>query len=455
MDGSMFRLGRKSFLIGLGRNLRELTMSKSNGPTIGPKFEGPSQAELFPRFSGAGVHTALADTPVVMVTGPRQSGKTTLVRELMGEDRRYLTLDEDTPLEAALSDPIGFIRALDNVIIDEVQRAPELLRAIKMSVDEDRRPGRFLLTGSANVLALPQLSETLAGRMAVVELFPLSPAEILGEEPTFLRAALKGGIPEPKESLVGEDLIHTVLTGGYPEMIRRGDEKRRQAWARDYLRTLVRRDVGTIAEIGKEQEMVQLFRILALHSAQLVNFSKVGGQVGLDDKTARRYILILEQLFLLRRLEPWFSNRIKRLVKTPKLHFLDSGLLAAFLGASFERVQKDRSIFGPLLETFVFSELLRQSAWLTEPCNLFHFRDKDQYEVDVVVEDLSGRVVGVEVKASATVKGEDFRGLRKLADATGDDFQLGVVLYDGRHVFSFGDRFLAAPISALWMPSPE
>ncbi|MFH1766301.1 MAG: DUF4143 domain-containing protein, partial [Gemmatimonadota bacterium] len=309
----------------------------------------------------------------------------------------------------------------------------------------------FLLTGSANVLALPQLSESLAGRMAVVELMPLSPAEISGNEPRFLQEAFEGRVTEPKDSLVGADLVRTVLSGGYPEMIRRKSEKRRQAWARDYLNALVRRDVSSIAEVGKEQGMVQMFRILAHHSSQLVNFSQVGGQVGLDDKTARRYILILEQLFLLRRLEPWFRNRIKRLVKTPKLHFLDSGLLAAILGATTERVENDRSIFGKLLETFVHSEVLRQSAWLPEPCCLFHFRDKDQYEVDVVVEDLSDRVVGVEVKGSATVKGEDFRGLRKLADATGEDFQLGVVLYDGNRVFSFGDRFVAAPVSVLWM----
>ena len=177
--------------------------------------------------------------------------------------------------------------------------------------------------------------------------------------------------------------------------------------------------------------------------------------MGLNDKTARRYILILEKLFLLRRLEPWFRNRIKRLVKTPKLHFLDSGLLAAFLGASMERIERDRSIFGKMLETFVHSEILRQSGWLPEPCGLFHFRDKDQYEVDIVAEDLSGRVVGIEVKASATVRGEDFRGLRKLADAAGEDFRLGVVLYDGDRVFSFGDRFAAAPVSALWMPSSK
>ena len=198
--------------------------------------------------------------------------------------------------------------------------------------------------------------------------------------------------------------------------------------------------------------MARMFWILAHHSAQLTNFSQVGGEVGLDDKTARRYVLILEQLFLVQRLEPWFRNQIKRLVKTPKLHFLDSGLLAASLGTSFERIGRGRTIFGKLLETFVFGEILRQSKWSPEPCNLYHFRDEDQNEVDIVAEDLMGQIVGIEVKASATVRAEDFKGLRKLADAAGEDFRLGVILYDGDRVFPFADRLVAAPVSSLWMP---
>jgi len=406
---------------------------------------------LFPRFSADLVAAALADTPVVMVTGPRQSGKTTLVRELIGGERRYFTLDDDAVLEAALNDPVGLIRNADRATIDEVQRAPELLRAIKLSVDEDRRPGRFLLTGSANVLALPQVTESLAGRMAVVDLLPLSPAEVVGTKPRFLQHALDGRVLEPEHCLVGHEFVRMVLTGGYPEMISRTAEKRRQAWARDYLGTLLRRDVHSIAAVEKQHVMARLFRVLANHSAQLVNFSQVSGHVGIDDKTARRYLVILEQLFLVRRLEPWCRNPIKRLVKTPKLHFLDSGLLAASVGATLEYVQKDRSVFGKILETFVFSEVLRQSGWLLEGHRLCHFRDKDRNEVDIVVEDVLGQIVGIEVKASATVRASDFNGLRKLAGASGDDFRLGVVLYDGHRVLPFGDRLLAAPLSSVWM----
>jgi predicted AAA+ superfamily ATPase len=240
------------------------------------------------------------------------------------------------------------------------------------------------------------------------------------------------------------------LTGGYPEMLRREQPRRRQAWARDYIRAIVQRDVRDIAEIEKLDRMPRLLQVLAQHSGQLVNFSQVGGQIGFDDKTTRKYIAVLEQLFLVCRLEPWFRNPLNRMVKTPKLHFLDSGLLAALVGASAERVKKDRGLLGGLLETFVFSEVLKQTSWLESTCALYHYRDKDKNEVDIVVEDRAGALVGIEVKASATVNSGDFKGLRKLAAACGDDFKLGVVLYDGEKSVPFGDRLYAAPLSCLW-----
>jgi predicted AAA+ superfamily ATPase len=405
---------------------------------------------LFPRFAVEQVTTALKDTPVVMVTGPRQCGKTTLVRDLIAGKREFITLDDDTVLAAARTDPTGLVRSLDKATIDEVQRVPDLLRAIKKSVDDDRHPGRFLLTGSANTLTLPRVSESLAGRMEIVSLLPLSRTEIQGTKPDFLQAAFGGKLRKPLESLIGEDLVHAVVTGGYPEMLRRQDPKRRQIWARDYIRAIVQRDVREVADVEKLDQMPRLIQVLAHHSGQLTNFTQIGSQVGFDDKTTRKYVGILEQLFLVRRIEPWFRNQLKRLVKTPKLHFLDSGLLATLVGATAERIAKDRSIFGPLLETFVFSEVLKQASWLDEDCALYHYRDKDQDEVDLVIEAGSGAMVGVEVKASATVNAGDFKGLRKLADASGDNFKLGMVLYDSEKIVPFGDRLLAAPISCLW-----
>lgn len=405
---------------------------------------------LFPRFSAELVTTALKDTPVVMVTGPRQSGKTTLVRDLVAGNREFITLDDDTLLAAARNDPTGLVRVLDRTTIDEVQRVPDLLRAIKKSVDDDRRPGRFLLTGAANILTLPQVSESLAGRMEVVNLLPLSRAEVRGKRPTFLKAAFDGRLVNPAEAMIGDELVQAVLIGGYPEMLRRRDPKRRQTWARDYVKAIVQRDVRDIADIEKLDQMPRLLQVLAHHSGQLTNFTQIGGQIGFDDKTTRKYVAILEQLFLVRRVEPWFRNPLKRLIKTPKLHFLDSGLLSALLGTTHERVAKDRSIFGALLETFVISEILKQVYWFDESCTIWHYRDKDQDEVDLVTETGSGALVGIEVKASATANAGDFKGLRKLADACGDDFKLGLLLFDGERAVPFGERLFAAPVSCLW-----
>jgi len=409
-----------------------------------------SHNAIYPRFASARIAIALGDTPVVLVTGPRQCGKTTLVHDLVAGKRVFLTMDDDTALAAARSDPAGVLRGFDKSTIDEIQRAPDLLRAIKKSVDENRRAGRFLLTGSANLLTVPQVSESLAGRMEIVNLLPLAQAEIHGRKPAFLKTAFKGRLGKPGEILTGKDLVEAVLTGGYPEMLRRKKPERRQAWARDYIRAIVQRDVRDIAEVEKLDRMPRLVQVLAQYSGQLSNFTQIGGQVGFDDKTTRKYIAILEQLFLVRRLEPWFRNQLKRLIKTPKLHFLDSGLLATLLGVTAERVQKDRTIFGRLLETFVFAEVLKQISWMEDACTVSHYRDKDQDEVDIVVEDAAGALVGIEVKAGATVTSADFKGLRKLAAAVGNDFKLGVVLYDGEMALPFGKRLFAAPVSCLW-----
>jgi predicted AAA+ superfamily ATPase len=405
---------------------------------------------IFARFSAAPITTALADTPAVMLIGPRQCGKTTLVRQFASKGREYVTLDDDTALAAARNDPAGFVRGFDRVSIDEVQRAPELLRAIKLSIDNDRRAGRFLLTGSANIMTLPQVSESLAGRMEVVSLMPISRAEIAGKKPAFLKTAFAGKVAKPSTAMIGTDLVHTVLVGGYPEMLRRESPRRRQAWARDYVKAIVLRDVRDIAEVDKLDRLPVLLQVLAHYSGQLSNFTQIGGQIGIDDKTTRRYIGILEQMFLVQRVSPWFRNHLKRLVKTPKLHFLDSGLLAATLGLTAERIAKDRSAFGPLLETFVYSELLKQGAWCDESYTLQHYRDKDQDEVDFIAEDGRGAMVGIEVKASATVYARDFKGIRKLMNSCGDNLKLGVVLYDGTKIVPFGDRLFAAPISCLW-----
>ena len=405
---------------------------------------------MFKRFVERRAEEALSDTPVVLIVGPRRAGKTTLVKKMGEAGRTYITLDDQTVLEAARSDPAGFIRGLDRAIIDEIQRAPDLLLAIKKTVDEDYRPGRFLLTGSANVLTLPRVADSLAGRMETLEMLPLARAEIEGRTPTFLERLFEGKLQKPSKAIVGDDLVHSVLLGGFPEAIARESERRRQDWARSYLTSVLTRDLRDIAEVEKLTELPKFVRLLAEHSSQLVNYSQFGASINVSHKTGQRYVGLLEQVFLITTLQPWFTNALKRIVKTPKLHFLDSGLLASTRGLTFDRVKADRGTFGALLESFVFSEALKLTTASDLRLTPYHFRDRDMREVDIVLERDDGMIAGIEVKASATVKSGDFAGLRALAEACGDRFAFGTVLYDSTDVVPFGDRLAAAPLSCLW-----
>ena len=392
----------------------------------------------------------LADTRVVLLAGPRQAGKTTLARKVAGKDMRFLTLDDPATLAAAQSDPAGFVRGLDRAVIDEVQRAPGLLLAIKQSVDEDTRPGRFLLTGSANLMTLPKVADSLAGRMSVIDLLPLSAAEVMRRSGGFLEKVFKGTIADAEKPLVGDGLRDLVLSGGYPEARARKTWQRRRAWCLDYAKSIVDRDVREIAQVDKLRELPRMLSALAHHSGQLVNHSKLSSSMGITSVTAQRYTGIFEQLYLLRHLPSWSGGGLARLTRTPKLHFLDSGLLAALRGVTPATLDENRTEFGPVLESFVYSELLKQTAWEEGRYDFTHFRDKEHNEVDLVIEDDTRGVVGIEVKASATVMPKDLKGMRLLAEATGKRFRCGVVLYDGKHTLPIGDRLWAAPISSLW-----
>jgi predicted AAA+ superfamily ATPase len=408
---------------------------------------------MLSRHPEARIRLSLQDTRVVLLAGPRQAGKTTLAKKMAGRNRQFRTLDDPTVLAAAQTDPVGFIQDADFMVIDEVQRAPGLLLAIKQSVDEDPRPGRFLLTGSANLMMLPKVADSLAGRMSVLDLLPFSAAELTREPGRFLTHAFKGAPPKAVDSLGRNDLQELVLTGGYPEACAKTTWQRRQAWHLEYAKATVERDVRDIAQVDKLRELPRLLRALAHHSGQLINHSKVSASLGLTNVTAQRYTSIFEQLYLLRPLPAWSGGGLARLTRTPKLHFLDSGLLAALRGVTPVTLAENRTEFGAVLETFVFSELLKQASLAESRFEFSHFRDKEQHEVDIVIEDDSLGVVGIEVKAASTVTSKDFSGLRLLAEATGKRFRSGVVLYDGKDTLPFGPRLWAAPISSLWQTS--
>lgn len=411
-----------------------------------------AKADLFPRHLRARVLEALSDSPVVLIHGPRQCGKSTLARQIAAEENlTYFTFDDDVQRLAAQSDPVGFVADLpDGVVLDEVQRVPQLFTSLKATVDANREPGRFVLTGSANVLFVPQLSDSLAGRMEILRLHPLSQAELVRTTTRFISHLFRGGFSARKSGRrLGKGLADRVVAGGFPAALARSTPGRRGSWYVNYAETLIQRDLRSLARIRSLDALPRLLTLAAEQTARLINVSELSGPFQISRPTIREYVTLLLRIFLLDEVPPWHSNRAKRLIKTPKLHLGDTGLACALLGFDVNTLWQDRAAFGHLLETFVYQELRRLASAHEAPVAFFHFRDKDKIEVDVVCES-EGRIAGVEVKAAATVTERDFKGLRKLKDAAGGRFAAGLLLYDGDAVVPFDRGLYAAPISTLW-----
>lgn len=396
----------------------------------------------------------LATHPVVLLQGARQVGKSTLALSLANGPykARYLTLDEASVLTAARTDPAAFIGGLDGpVVIDEVQRAPELLLAIKMAVDKERRPGQFLLMGSANVLLLPRLADTLAGRMGILTLWPFSQGEREGVRERFVDALFQESLSPPlsqRESW--PQLFERMVRGGYPEAVAQEIEGRRHGWFGSYITTILQRDVRDIAAIDDLTVMPRLLSLLAARASSLLNISELSRSAGIPLTTLRRYLALLEMAFLIQVVPAWSANLGKRLVRAPKIFLSDSGLMTYLLGISKEQVEQNGTMKGPLLENLVVMELKKQITWSKTLPALFHFRAVSGQEVDIVLESRAGALVGIEVKATSTLTEKDFRPLRFFAETAGKRFHRGVLLYTGAETISFGPRLHALPISALW-----
>ena len=427
---------------------------------------------MLDRHATATLLDGLRDTPVVYLQGARQTGKSTLAHAIAERHHPalYVTLDTAAVLAAAAGDPEGFVAGLERpVVIDEVQRAPALALAIKAAVDADRRPGQFLLTGSAGVLALPRLSESLAGRMELHTLWPFSQGELRGVRETFIDRAFGADLGAPgashgsgaapvgrvtphtaAESETQASLIERICRGGYPEAQARESRARRRAWFDAYVDAILQRDVRDLANIERLSEIPRLLALLASRVSQPLSFADLGRALTIPQTTLKRYMALVETTFLVRLLPAWSSNLGKRLAKAPKLLLADTGLLAHLLGVDADRLGRDRTLLGHVLENFVAMELTKQLAWSETPCRLFHFRTPAGAEVDLVLEDRAGRLVGIEVKAAAAVQRRDLRGLETLASLVGERFVRGVVLFTGTTAVPFGPRLHALPVPHMW-----
>lgn len=405
------------------------------------------------RHIATAIAAALKDTPVVLVNGARQTGKTTLVRDIARKRKAvYVTLDDHGMLHAALNDPAGFVESLGPfAVVDEVQNAPNIFRAIKASVDRDRRPGRFLLTGSANVLALPRMGDSLAGRMEIISMHPFAQDELAGRRSAFIDTLFKSRIPLGYTDAAGmASMARRVFAGGYPEVRQRRDGARRHAWYQAYIATILQKDVRDISNIADLTTLPRLLTQLALRSANLLNLADISRDLDIPHSTLRRYMALLEATFLLTPLQPWHASRAKRLVKSPKVHLADTGFAAWLCGAAAPSQLAAGPNWGHLLESFLVNELRKMATWAKLPVAPYHFRMDTGKEVDLVLEDPAGRVVGIEVKASASIGPRDLSGLSELRNAAGKYWVRGIVLHTGASVTPFSKDLHAVPLSAVW-----
>jgi len=406
---------------------------------------------MFKRSLGFKVKKAIARSPVVLLTGARQSGKTTLIKEIGQEQGySYVSFDDMRHLSAAKNDPIGFLAGLSKpIILDEVQRMPELFLAIKQDVDENRIAGRYLLTGSANPLLIPKLGDSLAGRMEILELFPLSAGEIEDRQENCIEWLFSNEVPKAVIPITKDALYQKILTGGYPSVQGLNSEDR-DAWFASYITTILHRDVQDLAQIAGLTELPRLLQLLATRVGNLLNVADISRTSGIATTTLHRYLALLQTVFLVNLQQPWSSNLGKRLIKAPKMYLVDTGLLSFLLDVSAARAELNPQLMGAIVENFVHAELLKQATWNTVRLHQYHMRTQTGIEIDIVLENTAGKLVGIEIKNSQTVSASDFKGLSYLQQEAKTAFHRGIVLYTGSEIVPFGPQLYALPMCALW-----
>lgn len=396
---------------------------------------------------------ALTDSPVVLIHGARQTGKSTLVKSLAENEypAKYITFDDTGILSAAQFNPQDFISGYDeNLVIDEVQRVPGIFLAIKSLIDKNRKAGRFILTGSSNVLLLPKVSESLAGRIEILNLFPLSQSEINNMKNNFIDKLFESNFKLDNTARRKNDIVNRVLTGGFPEMLSRKDRDRQNARFKSYITTILQRDVRDIANIEKLSELPKLLSLFAARAGTLLNFAELSRSSTIPQTTLKRYVALLEAIFMIYQLPAWCGNLSKRLIKTPKLYLIDTGLLSHLIGFEADKIHSDSLSWGRLLENFVLNELIKQASWSRFNLSLHHFRSVSGQEVDFIIERSDGKLVAVEVKATAKINASDFNTIKVFADEIGKKFIRGIVFYTGNETIPFAKNMHAIPIQSLW-----
>jgi predicted AAA+ superfamily ATPase len=414
---------------------------------------------IYHRWQEDKLKDALKLRRVLILAGPRQCGKTTLTTLFSTPDTVYRTLDDITLLDAAKSDPLGFVYHGDGLmIIDEVQRAPELLLAVKLNVDLNQNPGRFLLTGSANIQSLPGVTESLAGRVRKIRLRPLAQGEIYGKAPRFISNAYLGKFIPFAHKKTNPHLVYNkdsylsdAFSGGYPEALRLDTEKDKRQWYKDYVGALIERDLKDIINIKRKDHMLKLLEVLAAWSSKFMDISSIGSHLSLSRPTIESYINALEALYLVERIRPWHKTDYDRISKQDKLFMTDTGLMVSILGWKFENIRLNGELNGKLLETFVFNQLAAILDAEQENYQLYHYRDREKREIDFIIENDDDNLLGIEVKAGSVVTIDSFKHLKWFNNNLAKKRKFtGIVLYTGENVVSFGENMWAVPINSLW-----
>ena len=406
--------------------------------------------ERYPRWQKAVIERLMMERRVLLLSGPRQCGKTTLARELESDETEYRTLDDGTLREAAENDPQGFVkRGARTLIVDEVQRVPALLSAIKNNVDEDTSPGQYLLTGSTNIRSLPTVRESLAGRIARIRLRPLAQGEIKKSSPRFIDTAFEQSFPRSRTQYDRDALLETAFRGGFPEPMSL-EGRARKRWHADYVDAILERDLQEITRIHRKNAMRELVHTLAAWSGKFMDLSAIGSGLSIRRPTIESYINALETLYLVERVYPWTKTDYARVGKQSKLYMVDSGLMASLLGWRADQVRLDSDRSGKLIEAFAFNQIVAQVDAGDGRYELFHYRDREKREIDFLIERDDGALLGVEVKAGSAISRKDFSHIRWFRENLARDQEfVGIVLYTGEFPASFGNSLWAVPFGLL------